>query len=52
MQGVITLRHVIANLGLVLREFGPRCVVRCFLASLSRRRTTFLEVAMRSTKDS
>ncbi|MFL5353239.1 hypothetical protein [Archangium sp.] len=51
MRGVITLRDVLANLGLVRREFGSACVVRCLLAALSRRRTTFLEVALR-LKDS
>jgi hypothetical protein len=51
MRGVITLRDVVANVGLVRREFGSWCVVRCLLAALSRRRTTFLEVALR-LKDS
>ena len=51
MRGVITLRDVMANVGLVRREFGSVCVVRCLLAALSRRRTTFLEVALR-LKDS
>ncbi len=47
MRGVITLRDVLANLGVVLREFGPLCVVRCLLASLRRQPTTFLEIALR-----
>ncbi|NVJ10473.1 hypothetical protein HUW63_35360 [Myxococcus sp. AM001] len=47
MHGVITLRDVVANVGVVLREFGAGCVVRCFVASLRRRRTTFLEIALR-----
>ncbi|MCP3100416.1 hypothetical protein LZ198_16220 [Myxococcus sp. K15C18031901] len=47
MHGVITLRDVVSNLGLVLREFGALCVVRCLVASLRRRRTTFLEIAVR-----
>ncbi|AEI67537.1 hypothetical protein [Corallococcus macrosporus] len=46
MHGVITLRDVVANLGVVLREFGAGCVVRCVVASLRRRRTTFLEIAL------
>jgi uncharacterized protein YbaA (DUF1428 family) len=52
MRGVITLRDVVANLGVVRREFGALCVVRCLLAALSRRRTTFLEVALCPKKDS
>ena len=51
MLGVITLRDVMAHLGLIRREFGSLCVMRCLLAALSRRRTTFLEVALR-LKDS
>ncbi|QSQ25750.1 hypothetical protein JY651_12800 [Pyxidicoccus parkwayensis] len=47
MRGVITLRDVVANLGVVLREFGALCVVRCLLASLRRKQTTFLEIALR-----
>lgn len=47
MRGVITLRDVLANLGLVAREFGPWCVVRCLLASVRRQRTTFLDIALR-----
>lgn len=47
MQGVITLRDVLLNLGVVLREFGPRCLGRCFLAALRNKKTTFLEVAFR-----
>lgn len=51
MHGMITLRDVLSNLGLVRREFGVRCIVWCVLASLFRRRTTFLEIALR-LKDS
>lgn len=47
MRGVITLRDVLANLGLVTREFGALCVVRCLIATLRRQRTTFLEIALR-----
>ena len=47
MLGVITLRDVLEHLGLIRREFGPRGVVWCLVAALSRRRTTFLEVALR-----
>lgn len=45
MRGVITSRDVLANLGLIWREFGAGCVLRCFVACVTRRRTTFLDVA-------
>jgi hypothetical protein len=51
MRGMITLRDVLSNLGLVRREYGAGCVVRCVLATLLRRETTFLEIALR-LKDS
>lgn len=47
MRGVITLKDVFANLGLVRREFGAGCLWRCLVAGLSRKQTTFLEVAFR-----
>ncbi len=47
MRGVITARDVLANLGLVWREFGALCVFRCFAAALRRQKTTFLEIAFR-----
>lgn len=47
MRGVITLRHVVLHLGLVVREFGAGCALRCLVASLRGRRTTFLELACR-----
>jgi hypothetical protein len=47
MLGVITLRDVVSHLGLIRREFGAGCVVRCLVAALSRRRITFLQVALR-----
>jgi hypothetical protein len=46
MEGVITTREVIANLGLIWREFGPRCCMRCVVALLRGRNTTFLECAL------
>ncbi|MFP2933382.1 hypothetical protein ACLESO_51190 [Pyxidicoccus sp. 3LG] len=46
MHGVITLRDVVANLGVVLREYGAICAVRCLVATLRRKRTTFLEIAL------
>ena len=47
MHGVITLREVLGNAGLVVREFGPWCLARCLWSALGRQRTTFLEVACR-----
>ena len=47
MRGVITNRDVVANLGLVWREFGMLCAVKCLFVVLSRRQTTFLDVALR-----
>lgn len=49
MRGVITGRDVVANLGLIWREFGAGCVVRCLVAFVTRRRTTFLDVAFSRT---
>lgn len=46
MRGVITGWDVVANVGLVWREFGARCVLRCLLAFALRRPTTFLDVAL------
>jgi len=45
MRGVITGREVVANLGLIYREFGAGCVLRCLWVMLSGKTTTFLEVA-------
>jgi hypothetical protein len=47
MRGVITNRDILANLGVVWREFGALCALRCVLVLVSGRRTTFLDVAMR-----
>ncbi|HZA50765.1 MAG TPA: hypothetical protein VE549_08490 [Myxococcaceae bacterium] len=46
MRGLITHREVLANFGLIWREFGPGCVARCLFALVTRRRTTFLAVAV------
>ncbi|WP_216609500.1 hypothetical protein, partial [Myxococcus xanthus] len=45
MRGIITGREVVANLGLIYREFGTGCVLRCLWVMLSGKTTTFLEVA-------
>jgi len=51
MNGVITSKDVLANMGLIWREFGPSCFVRCMKALVSGlvsgKPTTFLEVAVK-----
>lgn len=51
MNGVITTKDVLVNLGLIWREFGPSCFARCVKALVSGlvsgKPTTFLEVAVR-----
>ncbi len=44
MVGVITGRDVAANLRLIVREFGWRCLLRCVRAALLGPRTTFLDL--------
>jgi len=46
MRGLITGREVIRNTPTIVKHFGPRCYLRCMLALLSRKPTTFLEVAL------
>ena len=46
MVGVIKTRDVLCNLALIRREFGVRCVVRAFVACVTHRKTTFLQVAL------
>ena len=45
MQGVITSRDILRHLPLILREFGPRCAMKALTAVITRKRTTFLDVA-------
>ncbi len=45
MLGVIGNRQVASHLGLIWREFGARCALRCVGAMLRGRRTTFLDLA-------
>jgi hypothetical protein len=45
MRGLICNKDVAANLGLIWREFGCRCALRCLGAVLSGTETTFLDVA-------
>lgn len=49
MRGLITGREVIRHTPTIVRHFGPRCYLRCMLALLSRKKTTFLEVAFQES---
>jgi hypothetical protein len=51
MRGVITGREVLENLGLIYREFGAACLLRCLWAIVRGRSTTFLEVACQPEPD-
>ncbi len=42
IRGVVTTRHVLRHASLIAREFGLVAFLRCCLAIVSRRRTTFL----------
>ena len=44
MRGIITGSDVVQNVGIILREFGLRCLVRCLWVLASGKRTTFLDV--------
>ncbi len=44
MRGVIVDRHVKGNLGLIRREFGSGCLLRCLRAMATGEQVTFLEV--------
>ena len=43
MRGIITGRDVVHNVGIIYREFGARCLVRCLWALAIGKRTTFLD---------
>ena len=47
MLGVITGRDVLKNSRLIWREFGARCLLRCFMACAMGPKTTFLNVAFK-----
>jgi len=47
MRGTITSWDVVRHPVLILRGFGPVCYLRCILAVVSGRRTTFLESSVR-----
>ena len=42
IAGVITTKHVLRHSGTIVREFGTAVYMRCFVAVLLRKRTTFL----------
>ena len=43
VRGVITSRHVLTHAALIVREFGMTAFLRCCLAIVQRKNTTFLE---------
>jgi uncharacterized protein YbaA (DUF1428 family) len=44
MKGYIQTRDVLAHAGLIVREFGPRCLVHClWSAVITGRSVTFLQ---------
>ncbi len=45
--GVITTRDVVRHTPAIVREFGTRAWLRCCVAVLTRRRTTFLDCVWR-----
>ncbi len=42
IAGVITTRDVLRHTATIVREFGPQAFLKCCVAILLRRRTTFL----------
>ncbi len=42
ISGVITTKDVLRHTATIVREFGPQAYLKCCLAILLRRRTTFL----------
>jgi hypothetical protein len=52
MSGLIDTRQAVSKLRLIRREFGSRCALRCVGAILSRRPTTFLDVAFNTAAKS
>jgi len=47
IRGVITGKHVLFNATTIVREFGPRILLRCCVALALRRPTTFLACVYR-----
>lgn len=50
MDGVIRGLDVLANAGVIWREFGFRCLYRCLRACVVGPRTTFLDIAWEKPK--
>jgi hypothetical protein len=46
IRGLITSKDVLLRGHLIVREFGVSTWLRCCLAVLARRRTTFLELVV------
>ena len=51
MRGLIDNRQVATHFGLIWREFGWRCALRCLNAMLHGRPTTFLDLAFDTAAD-
>jgi len=49
--GVITGRDVLRHPGIIVREFGTAAWLRCCMAILLRRRTTFLNCVCELSRD-
>ena len=49
--GVITTRDVLRHPGIIVREFGTAAWLRCCVAILLRRRTTFLNCVCELGRD-
>jgi hypothetical protein len=47
IQGAITTKDVLMNSGLILHCYGARALLRCCLALLLQKRTTFLVCVVR-----
>jgi len=47
MRGLITNREVLRNWGVIWREFGFGCLLRCVWVLLGGRQTTFLDVVFK-----
>jgi hypothetical protein len=47
IRGTITSKDLLMNSGLILRLFGARAWLRCWLAILLQRETTFLACVVR-----
>jgi hypothetical protein len=45
VEGIITSKDVIVHLPLIWKEYGTGCALRALKAVVTRRKTTFLDVA-------